>query len=85
MPKQKIPTTRNWYKSFAEIMQDKIDNLERYTGYHWERLYIEGQQFPFMLRCENWNIYDAMFSTDWELYEQAQGIEFWLTFPIFNF
>ena len=73
-----IPTTRNWYKSFKEIMNDKIERLEQLTWQSWGWTYDEYLKLPF--RLWQGNNFDACFSTDWELFEcvfwMIWGIEF---------
>lgn len=76
-PLAPIPTTREWYKDFKEIMDEKCRDLDVMTKDKWLWSYDKWETLPFKL-YNHW--IECAFSTDAELYEFIQGIAFGILF-----
>lgn len=75
-----IPITREWRTNFADIIDNKLEQLEESTWLKWSWDYKENEPTPFKLNAKNdsSNILTAWFQTDGELFEFISWVLFWV-------
>lgn len=76
-----IPTSRNWYKNFKSIMDEKVERLWQLTKQEWAWSYEADEKLPFKLQSKK---FDAGFSTDWELFECVFWMIWWAEYTLFS-